>query len=147
MLSCTRCPATLQVRGLTKVPVFSEEEALRQFFLGEQARSTAQHALNAASSRSHVLFTLHIEMRASAEAEERALLSKLHLVDLAGERQPAAALPGIANGAPAAPAGAGAGAGAASPRQQPPTPLLLATQDMWMHAGPRAQNATIKQPC
>jgi kinesin family protein 6/9 len=72
------------VRGLTKVPVVSEEEALRQFFLGEQARSTAQHALNAASSRSHVLFTLHIEMRASAEAEERALLSKLHLVDLAG---------------------------------------------------------------
>jgi len=75
---------TVQVRGLTKVPVSSEEEALRQFFLGEQARSTAQHALNNNSSRSHVLFTLHIEMRASAEAEERALLSKLHLVDLAG---------------------------------------------------------------
>lgn len=74
----------LQVRGLTKVPVSTEEEALRQFFLGEQARSTAQHALNTNSSRSHVLFTLHIEMRASAEAEERALLSKLHLVDLAG---------------------------------------------------------------
>jgi hypothetical protein len=76
----------LQVRGLTKVHVSSEEEALRQFFLGEQARSTAQHALNSSSSRSHVLFTLHIEMRASAEAEERALLSKLHLVDLAGKR-------------------------------------------------------------
>lgn len=74
----------VQVRGLTKVTVSSEEEALRQFFLGEQARSTAQHALNTNSSRSHVLFTLHIEMRASAEAEERALLSKLHLVDLAG---------------------------------------------------------------
>lgn len=76
----------LQVRGLTMVPVSSEEEALRQFFLGEQARSTAQHALNTNSSRSHALFTLHIEMRASAEAEERALLSKLHLVDLAGEQ-------------------------------------------------------------
>lgn len=80
-----RMLGVLQVRGLTKVPVSSEEEALRQFFLGEQARSTAQHALNSSSSRSHVLFTLHIEMRASAEAEERALLSKLHLVDLAGE--------------------------------------------------------------
>jgi hypothetical protein len=68
------------------VPVSSEEEALRQFFLGEQARSTAQHALNTNSSRSHALFTLRIEMRASAEAEERALLSKLHLVDLAGEQ-------------------------------------------------------------
>jgi kinesin family protein 6/9 len=75
------CP---QVRGLTKVPVTTEEEALRQFFLGEQARSTAQHALNANSSRSHALFTLHLQMRASAEAEERALLSKLNLVDLAG---------------------------------------------------------------
>lgn len=76
----------LQVRGLTMVPVSSEEEALRQFFLGEQVRSTAQHALNTNSSRSHALFTLHIEMRASAEAEERALLSKLHLVDLAGRQ-------------------------------------------------------------
>lgn len=94
VLTAACCPAhaalhTLQVRGLTKVPVCSEEEALRQFFLGEQARSTTQHALNAASSRSHVLFTLHIEMRASAEAEERALLSKLHLVDLAGEAEAA----------------------------------------------------------
>lgn len=75
------------MRGLTLVPVSGEEEALRQFCLGDQARSTAQHALNAASSRSHVLFTLHIEMRPSAEVNERALLSKLHLVDLAGGAQ------------------------------------------------------------
>jgi hypothetical protein len=41
----------LQVRGLTKVEVRSEEAALAQFFTGEQGRSTAVHMLNSNSSR------------------------------------------------------------------------------------------------
>lgn len=52
----------LQVRGLTLVPVRSEEEALAQFFLGEQGRTTAGHVLNAESSRSHTVFTIHVEV-------------------------------------------------------------------------------------
>ncbi|KAG2485910.1 hypothetical protein HYH03_015354 [Edaphochlamys debaryana] len=75
------------VRGLTLVPVRSEEEALAQFFLGEQGRTTAGHVLNAESSRSHTVFTLHVEMRTSEAASERAVLSKLNLVDLAGSER------------------------------------------------------------
>lgn len=75
------------VRGLTRVEVRSEEEALAQFFTGEQGRSTAVHVLNNSSSRSHALFSVYVETRASAEASERALLSKLHLVDLAGSER------------------------------------------------------------
>lgn len=81
----TRCfPALPQVRGLTKVEVGSEEEALMQYFAGDQGRSTAGHVLNAQSSRSHCVFSLHVEMRTSEAASERAVLSKLHMVDLAG---------------------------------------------------------------
>lgn len=75
------------VRGLTLVPVASEEEALAQFFLGEQGRTTAGHVLNAESSRSHTVFTIHLETRTSEAASERAILSKLHLVDLAGSER------------------------------------------------------------
>ncbi|GFR47649.1 hypothetical protein Agub_g9392 [Astrephomene gubernaculifera] len=75
------------VRGLTLVPVRSEEEALAQFFLGEQGRTTAGHVLNAESSRSHTVFTVHVEMRTSDAASERAVLSKLNLVDLAGSER------------------------------------------------------------
>jgi hypothetical protein len=50
------------VRGLTLVPVSSEEEALAQFFLGEQGRTNAGHVLNAESSRSHTVFTVHLEV-------------------------------------------------------------------------------------
>lgn len=45
------------------------------------------HYVSAALCRSHVLFSVYIEMRTSAEAKERALLSKLHLVDLAGSER------------------------------------------------------------
>ena len=78
-------PCTLmQVRGLTKVRVASEEEALMQYFAGDQGRSTAGHILNAHSSRSHCIFTVHLEIRTSEAASERAILSKLNMVDLAG---------------------------------------------------------------
>ncbi|PNH09453.1 Kinesin-like protein KLP1 [Tetrabaena socialis] len=50
------------VRGLTLVPVRSEEEALAQFFLGEGGRTTAGHVLNTESSRSHAVFTVHLEV-------------------------------------------------------------------------------------
>jgi kinesin family protein 6/9 len=45
------------------------------------------HILNANSSRSHVLFTIHVEMRTSEAASERAVVSKLNLVDLAGSER------------------------------------------------------------
>lgn len=63
------------MRGLTQEIVASEEEALAQVFAGEQARSTAPHALNTLSSRSHTLFSVAIEMRTSEDAAERAVVS------------------------------------------------------------------------
>eukprot|EP00951_Prasinocladus_malaysianus_P000707 scaffold5099_cov47-Prasinocladus_malaysianus.AAC.1 len=57
--------------------VRSEEEALGMFFMGEAGRSTAQHILNSNSSRSHCVFTVHLEMRGSSDASERAIKSKV----------------------------------------------------------------------
>lgn len=64
------------MRGLTQVPVACEEDALAQFFTGQQARATAPHALNGASSRSHALFAVALEMRTSEDAAERAVVSE-----------------------------------------------------------------------
>ena len=54
----------------------------RQLFLGDTARAVAETPLNQASSRSHCLFTLHIEARRAGE--ELVRRSKLNFVDLAG---------------------------------------------------------------
>ena len=40
----------------------NEEEALNLLFEGETNRVIAEHALNHASSRSHCVFTVHIEV-------------------------------------------------------------------------------------
>ena len=55
--------------------------------LGEANRSTASHALNSSSSRSHTVFTVHVQVRMLGEGEERALACKLNLVDLAGSER------------------------------------------------------------
>ncbi|CAG9464407.1 unnamed protein product [Pedinophyceae sp. YPF-701] len=77
----------VDVQGLSKVAVASEEEALEQFFRGEQMRSTAEHVLNSASSRSHSIFTIHVQAANTGVGPERAVLSKLNLVDLAGSER------------------------------------------------------------
>lgn len=52
-----------------------------------QGRSTSRHVLNSNSSRSHCVFTVHLEIRNSDAASERAVLAKLNLVDLAGSER------------------------------------------------------------
>ena len=39
------------------------------------------------SSRSHAIFTIHIESRSTIEQNEKVITSKLHLVDLAGNER------------------------------------------------------------
>ncbi|GMH37608.1 hypothetical protein BSKO_05481 [Bryopsis sp. KO-2023] len=78
---------TTVVRGLTTHEVKSEEEALALFFMGDQGRSVSQHVLNAHSTRSHCIFTVHLETRSSEDANERAVLSKINFVDLAGSER------------------------------------------------------------
>ncbi|CAE7564506.1 Kif9, partial [Symbiodinium sp. KB8] len=82
------------VRGLTRLPVTSSEEALSALFEGGLNRAVAEHALNAASTRSHCVFTLYLERQYAVRGKDGSVAStetvrsKLHLVDLAGsERQ------------------------------------------------------------
>ena len=63
----------------------SEEDALNLLFLGDTNRMIAETPMNMASSRSHCVFTLHLEARRPGEATVRR--SKLHLVDLAGSER------------------------------------------------------------
>lgn len=75
------------VKGLTKVTVKTEEEALRVLFEGEANRSLSEHKLNRSSSRSHCIFTVFVESRSRIESTEKVLLSRLNLVDLAGSER------------------------------------------------------------
>eukprot|EP00403_Amphidinium_massartii_P042422 CAMPEP_0178439628 /NCGR_PEP_ID=MMETSP0689_2-20121128/36265_1 /TAXON_ID=160604 /ORGANISM="Amphidinium massartii, Strain CS-259" /LENGTH=710 /DNA_ID=CAMNT_0020062185 /DNA_START=46 /DNA_END=2174 /DNA_ORIENTATION=+ len=77
----------VQVRGLSMPMAGGEEEALHTFFHGDTNRHVAEHALNKASTRSHVIFTIHIESRSRVESSEKVITSKLHMVDLAGSER------------------------------------------------------------
>lgn len=77
----------VSVRGLTMSECRNEEEALNCLFEGEQNRATTDNNLNVNSSRSHAIFTIHIESRSTIEQSEKVITSKLHLVDLAGNER------------------------------------------------------------
>ena len=64
-----------------------EEDALNMLFEGEINRSYAAHEMNSHSSRSHCIYTIHIEQRSRVESLEKMIYSKLHLVDLAGSER------------------------------------------------------------
>lgn len=50
-------------------------------------RTVTEHHLNKASSRSHCIFTMHIQSRSRVESQDKVMYSKLHLVDLAGSER------------------------------------------------------------
>jgi kinesin family protein 6/9 len=56
-------------------------------FEGENNRTVAEHRLNKASSRSHCIFTIHLEIRSKVESSEKVVMSKINLVDLAGSER------------------------------------------------------------
>jgi kinesin family protein 6/9 len=56
-------------------------------FEGETNRTVSGHILNDKSSRSHCIFTLHIEQRSRVESNDKVMNSKLNLVDLAGSER------------------------------------------------------------
>ena len=61
----------MHVRGLQTPLVRSEAEALNWLFAGEANRALGEHTLNKASSRSHCIFTLHIEQVCVRGGERR----------------------------------------------------------------------------
>ncbi|KAL4442793.1 hypothetical protein ABPG74_010682 [Tetrahymena malaccensis] len=65
----------------------TEEEAQAMIFEGETNRTISEHKLNKNSSRSHCVFTIHLEIRSRVESTEKVIISKLHLVDLAGSER------------------------------------------------------------
>lgn len=56
-------------------------------FEGETNRTISEHKLNKTSSRSHCLFTLHLEIRSRVESSEKVQIAKINLVDLAGSER------------------------------------------------------------
>ena len=77
----------IHVKGLSTHVVNNEEEALNLLFEGETNRTISGHHLNLQSSRSHCVFTIHIESRSRVESSEKVISSKLNLVDLAGSER------------------------------------------------------------
>ena len=77
----------MEVKHLTKKKCRDEAEALRFFFAGERNRAVADHVLNKTSSRSHCVFTVHLESRSVGDGDDRTVVSKLNLVDLAGSER------------------------------------------------------------
>ncbi|XP_030635011.1 kinesin-like protein KIF9 [Chanos chanos] len=75
------------VKGLSLHPIHNEEEALNLLFEGEMNRIIGAHALNKHSSRSHCIFTIHIESRSCTQSDAKYVTSKLNLVDLAGSER------------------------------------------------------------
>ncbi|CAL8321829.1 unnamed protein product [Boreogadus saida] len=77
----------VSIRGLSLHTVQSQEEALDLLFEGELNRIMGAHAMNNHSSRSHCIFTLHIQSRSRSLSGSTFLRSKLSLVDLAGSER------------------------------------------------------------
>ncbi|XP_051956367.1 chromosome-associated kinesin KIF4-like [Xyrauchen texanus] len=77
----------IKIVGLIEKEVFTAHEMVGCLELGNSARTVGSTAMNAASSRSHAIFTISLEQRRKGDKSD-VMVSKLHLVDLAGsERQ------------------------------------------------------------
>jgi len=75
------------IKGLTQQICMNEEDALNALFEGDTNRTVAEHQLNKASSRSHAIYTIYIDIRSKVESSEKIINGKLHLVDLAGSER------------------------------------------------------------
>lgn len=85
---------TIYVDDIVEVEVDSSDEALKQFFKGEQRRSVADTLLNKSSSRSHSIFSIRVVMAPRQanlfypQSDPRQInTSQLSLVDLAGSER------------------------------------------------------------
>jgi hypothetical protein len=76
------------IKDLTLKNVKVLDEMYRYLDQGNSSRSTAETAMNAESSRSHSIFTVHVESSEQVADEDKFKAAKLNMVDLAGsERQ------------------------------------------------------------
>ncbi|XP_072047757.1 kinesin-like protein KIF9 [Amphiura filiformis] len=86
-MSITEDEFGVNIKGLSMHAAATEEEALNLLFEGETNRAIAAHSMNSVSSRSHCIFTIHVETRSRTESTAMYMKSKLNLVDLAGSER------------------------------------------------------------
>ncbi|VDO07532.1 unnamed protein product [Rodentolepis nana] len=79
----------IYLSGATTIRINCVNDALHIIRAGGESRSTGSTKMNAQSSRSHAILTLHISQRKKVEGETRVELisSKFHFVDLAGSER------------------------------------------------------------
>lgn len=73
---------TMKIKGLEEFYIKDFEEAMKLFKLGLERKKIAATKMNAASSRSHTIFTIHL-MKKKPNGNEYQF-AKMNLVDLAG---------------------------------------------------------------
>lgn len=84
-LAISEVGGSVSVKGLTVASAASATEALQLLYEAEINRAVGRHALNLASSRSHLVVTAHV---ATVGADEDVVRrSKVHFVDLAGSER------------------------------------------------------------
>lgn len=71
--------------GVKELEVSTVEEMAQALANGSQARATAATGMNHRSSRSHAIFTIHVERKGADPAD--VTRAKMHLVDLAGSER------------------------------------------------------------
>ncbi|XP_042221301.1 chromosome-associated kinesin KIF4A-like [Homarus americanus] len=76
----------IKIVGLSEIPVATLDETMKCLEQGALNRATGATAMNAHSSRSHAIFSLHIQQRNKKEGES-ITCSKFHMVDLAGSER------------------------------------------------------------
>ena len=54
---------------------------------GQKFKTITKHKLNKYSSRSHCVFTIHLEIKSGVGRSEKIIMSKLNLVDMAGSER------------------------------------------------------------
>lgn len=81
----TKKKGSVIVQGLEEIPVRSTADVFKQLEKGAEKRKMAATLMNAQSSRSHTVFTVHVHItEKSMDGEELVKIGKLNLVDLAG---------------------------------------------------------------
>ena len=76
----------IKLNGLTELSVVSLNETMKCLEQGSINRATGATAMNSHSSRSHAIFSLHIEQRNKSDSSN-ITSAKFHMVDLAGSER------------------------------------------------------------
>ncbi|MPC11635.1 Chromosome-associated kinesin KIF4A [Portunus trituberculatus] len=76
----------IKIVGVTEIPVTSMQETMRCLEQGALHRATGATAMNAHSSRSHAIFSMHVEQRNTKKGGS-VVSAKFHMVDLAGSER------------------------------------------------------------